>query len=250
MSSPNAGCGLASSTESWLTPSTCDGDRGRVSDVVAVCRQAVLDATFAQSAGSALPFDEPAAAAFHVLSEVLHRGRPPRRHTADLMIAATARVSRAAGVHGQPGRLRRHRRPARRGAGAAVTGPKKLIEVALPLDAINREAAREKSIRRGHPLDAAPVVGPPAACRAVLFARFVDDPSAHPGWFFTDGARGGPGRDPPLLPRRPAPGRGPFRRWRLDPVGGATARPGSPRQRPQPVTVRINKALISGLRIE
>ncbi len=28
--------------------------------------------------------------------------------------------------------------------------PKKLIEVALPLEDINREAAREKSIRHGH----------------------------------------------------------------------------------------------------
>jgi putative DNA methylase len=32
-----------------------------------------------------------------------------------------------------------------------VVSPKKLIEVALPLDAINKAAAREKSIRHGHP---------------------------------------------------------------------------------------------------
>ena len=39
----------------------------------------------------------------------------------------------------------------------------KLIEVALPLEDINRESAREKSIRHGHPVDAAPVVGATAA---------------------------------------------------------------------------------------
>ena len=32
-----------------------------------------------------------------------------------------------------------------------MTYRKKLIEVALPLEDINREAAREKSIRHGHP---------------------------------------------------------------------------------------------------
>ena len=40
---------------------------------------------------------------------------------------------------------------------------KKLIEVALPLDAINTASAREKSIRHGHPKHVAPVVGAPAA---------------------------------------------------------------------------------------
>jgi len=34
---------------------------------------------------------------------------------------------------------------------SVVTLKKKLIEVALPLEAINRESAREKSIRHGHP---------------------------------------------------------------------------------------------------
>ncbi|MGH8908156.1 MAG: DUF1156 domain-containing protein [Egibacteraceae bacterium] len=55
---------------------------------------------------------------------------------------------------------------------------KKLIEVALPLDAINREAAREKSIRHGHPstLHLWWARRPLAACRAVLFAQLVDDP--------------------------------------------------------------------------
>src|SRR6476646_2899811 len=59
---------------------------------------------------------------------------------------------------------------------------KKLIEVALPLEAINRESAREKSIRHGHPstLHLWWARRPLAACRAVLFASLVDDPSAHP----------------------------------------------------------------------
>ncbi|NLG79150.1 MAG: DUF1156 domain-containing protein [Firmicutes bacterium] len=68
---------------------------------------------------------------------------------------------------------------------------KKLIEVALPLEAINREAAREKSIRRGHPstLHLWWSRKPTAACRAVLFASLVDDPSARPEEFPTDDAQ-------------------------------------------------------------
>lgn len=64
---------------------------------------------------------------------------------------------------------------------------KKLIEVALPLEAINREAAREKSIRHGHPstLHLWWARRPLAACRAVLFASLVDDPSSHPDLFPT-----------------------------------------------------------------
>jgi putative DNA methylase len=64
----------------------------------------------------------------------------------------------------------------------------KLIEVALPLDAINREAAREKSIRHGHPstLHLWWARRPLAACRAVLFAQLVDDPSGHPELFPTE----------------------------------------------------------------
>ena len=60
-----------------------------------------------------------------------------------------------------------------------MTYRKKLIEVALPLDDINREAAREKSIRHGHPstLHLWWARRPLAACRAVLFASLVDDPS-------------------------------------------------------------------------
>jgi putative DNA methylase len=65
---------------------------------------------------------------------------------------------------------------------------RKLIEVALPLEAINREAAREKSIRHGHPftLHLWWARRPLAACRAVLFAQLVDDPSAHPDRFPTE----------------------------------------------------------------
>ena len=65
---------------------------------------------------------------------------------------------------------------------------KKLIEVALPLDAINAEAGREKSIRHGHPstLHLWWARRPLAACRAVLFAQLVDDPSAHPDRFPTE----------------------------------------------------------------
>jgi len=68
---------------------------------------------------------------------------------------------------------------------------KKLIEVALPLEAINRESAREKSIRHGHPstLHLWWARRPLAACRAVLFASLVDDPSAHPDQFPTEEAQ-------------------------------------------------------------
>ena len=64
---------------------------------------------------------------------------------------------------------------------------KKLIEVALPLDAINAASVREKSIRHGHPstLHLWWARRPLAACRAVLFAQLVDDPSSHPDRFPT-----------------------------------------------------------------
>lgn len=64
---------------------------------------------------------------------------------------------------------------------------KKLIEVALPLEAINRESAREKSIRHGHPstLHLWWARRPLAACRALLFASIVDDPSSCPEEFPT-----------------------------------------------------------------
>ena len=62
---------------------------------------------------------------------------------------------------------------------------RKLIEVDLPLDDINRESAREKSIRHGHPstLHLWWARRPLAACRAVIFASMVDDPSSCPDEF-------------------------------------------------------------------
>src|SRR6266511_3702294 len=68
---------------------------------------------------------------------------------------------------------------------------RKLIEVALPLEAINRESAREKSIRHGHSstLHLWWARRPLAACRAVLFVSLVDDPSAHPDRFPTEEAQ-------------------------------------------------------------
>lgn len=65
---------------------------------------------------------------------------------------------------------------------------RKLIEVALPLEAINRESAREKSIRHGHPstLHLWWARRPLAAARAVLFAQLVDDPSSNPKEFPTE----------------------------------------------------------------
>lgn len=75
--------------------------------------------------------------------------------------------------------------------GLEVDVKRKLIEVALPLEAINKEAAREKSIRHGHPstLHLWWARRPLAACRAVLFAQLVDDPSAHPDEFPTEEAQ-------------------------------------------------------------
>ena len=64
---------------------------------------------------------------------------------------------------------------------------KKLIEVALPLEAINIASAREKSIRHGHPstLHLWWARRPLAACRAVLFGQLVDDPSSWPDLYPT-----------------------------------------------------------------
>ena len=64
---------------------------------------------------------------------------------------------------------------------------RKLIEVSLPLDAINAAAAREKSIRHGHPstLHLWWARRPLAAARAVIFGQLVDDPSSAPEEFPT-----------------------------------------------------------------
>ena len=68
---------------------------------------------------------------------------------------------------------------------------KKLIEVALPLDAINKASAREKSIRHGHPstLHLWWARRPLAAARAVIFAQMVDDPASWPEEFPTEAAQ-------------------------------------------------------------
>src|SRR5262245_54149532 len=68
---------------------------------------------------------------------------------------------------------------------------RKLIEVSIPLNAINSESAREKSIRHGHPstLHLWWARRPLAACRAVLFAQLVDDPSSCPEEFPTKQAQ-------------------------------------------------------------
>ena len=69
----------------------------------------------------------------------------------------------------------------------AIVTRKKLIEVALPLDAINEASKREKSIRHGHPstLHLWWARRPLAAARAVIFAQMVDDPSDNEDLFPT-----------------------------------------------------------------
>ena len=65
---------------------------------------------------------------------------------------------------------------------------KKLIEVALPLDAINMASSREKYVQDGHPstLHHWWARRPLAAARAVIFSSLVDDPSEHPNKFPTE----------------------------------------------------------------
>jgi adenine-specific DNA methylase len=72
-----------------------------------------------------------------------------------------------------------------------MTYKKKLIEVALPLEDINRETARKKSIRHGHPstLYLWWARRPLTACRAVLFASLVDDPSERVPELLADAGR-------------------------------------------------------------
>ncbi|HEV3309792.1 MAG TPA: DUF1156 domain-containing protein, partial [Chloroflexota bacterium] len=74
---------------------------------------------------------------------------------------------------------------------APVVIRKKLIEVAIPLDAINLASAREKSIRHGHPstLHLWWARRPLAAARAVVFAQMVDDPSSCPELFPSEEAQ-------------------------------------------------------------
>jgi putative DNA methylase len=59
---------------------------------------------------------------------------------------------------------------------------KKLIEVSIPLEAINKASVREKQIKTGKPLQLHHWWSrkPLATCRAVLFAQLVDDPSSKP----------------------------------------------------------------------
>lgn len=66
-----------------------------------------------------------------------------------------------------------------------IKSPKKLIEVALPLDDINVASAREKSIRHGHPstLHLWWARRPLATARAVLFAQMVNDPGGERGYY-------------------------------------------------------------------
>lgn len=70
-----------------------------------------------------------------------------------------------------------------------IKTPKKLIEVALPLDAINAACTREKSIRHGHPstLHLWWARRPLAAARAVIFAQMVNDPGYQQGGGFRYG---------------------------------------------------------------
>ncbi|QHD50684.1 DUF1156 domain-containing protein [Vreelandella aquamarina] len=66
----------------------------------------------------------------------------------------------------------------------SIKSPKKLIEVALPLDLINQAASAEKSIRKGHPstLHMWWARRPLVAARAIIFSQMVNDPGGVRGW--------------------------------------------------------------------
>src|SRR5438874_4479726 len=68
---------------------------------------------------------------------------------------------------------------------------KRLAEVDFPIAVVSKHSAREKSIRHGHPstLHLWRARRPLAACRAVIFAQLVDDPSAHPDLYPTQEAQ-------------------------------------------------------------
>jgi len=78
-----------------------------------------------------------------------------------------------------------------RGDHASEAPKRKLIEVALPLETINRESTRENYIYKGNPSSVHKwwAQRPLAAARAVLFAQLVDDPSSHPERFRTEDAQ-------------------------------------------------------------
>src|SRR2546422_10023117 len=70
-----------------------------------------------------------------------------------------------------------------------MSSKKKLIEVALPLEAINSESLRRKQkAPKGWPTSFHKwwAQRPLAASRAVIFAQMVDDPSAHADLFPTE----------------------------------------------------------------
>jgi putative DNA methylase len=70
-----------------------------------------------------------------------------------------------------------------------VKSPRKLIEVALPLDAINVASARENFIYKGNPSSIHKwwAQRPLATARAVLFAQLVNDPGYQQGGGFKYG---------------------------------------------------------------
>src|SRR5687767_11997704 len=107
----------------------------------------------------------------------------PATSTRQVIGASGKRLGRRAGSHSEL--------MTSVGRGTSDMAPRrKLIEVALPLEAINRESAREKTIRHGHPstLHLWWARRPLAACRAVLFASLVDDPDSDPVYRRPDGS--------------------------------------------------------------